>query len=275
MENYKIIAPTEDELKKAHESYILHQKNNRNNFSYWFWKIQSVKKFGIGLPNSVTIPIGEKLLNAFFHENKGDDEIIRSWVEKTLQPSLKNVDLPTFMKNGCFSNKFDFENSCLIRSIDVDTLVAHLNNIQYPSLCFDTMGNMEIVLREWIEPEVGTECIYCGMPLRPEMRVFYDFTHHKYLYDVNYWDWEYCHDAICRNKVDGEVYERQYPDLVMKLETRRETFIKDIKDALAGIDELDGLWSIDFMLHEDKAWLIDMAVAQMSAYWDPVRANLN
>ena len=273
MGKFKILQPTEDEMKKAHENYIHLQKTNRNNFSNWFWKLHSVVRYGIHLPKSVTVPVSENILPAFFQETEGDGKKIREWVEKILQPLMKNVELPAFMKNGCFSNKFDFSNSCLIESIDTDYLARHLGNIQYNSLCYDTLGNLEIVLREWIAPEKGAACIYNGMPLRPEMRLFYDFSNHKYLYDVNYWDWDYCHDVIARRPADKDAYEKAYPSLVKSLENYRDRYLSDIKRALAGVEGLEGVWSVDFMFNDGKVWLIDMAEAQRSAYWDPSKVK--
>ena len=261
-------APTEEELKDARDNYIRCQRNNRNNFSYWFGKTQPVTNFGIAVPKSIVVPVDPDTLDAFFLERDGDGGKIREWANKTLFPVIGEIKPPLFVKNGCFSNKFDFAGSCLVDSVDAENIIRHIEKIQYTSLCYDTMGNMEFVVREWIEPEKGYECIYNGMPLRPEMRVFYDFTNHKYLYDVNYWDWDYCHDAICRNEADKVVYERQYPLITEKLESRRDRFIGDIKKALASIDQIDGIWSVDFILDEEKPWLIDMAIAQMSAYWN-------
>jgi hypothetical protein len=53
-----------------------------------------------------------------------------------------------------------------------------LCNIQYESLTLDTGKNHEVVLREWIPCPEDTTRIYNGMPLRPEMRLFYDFDKH-------------------------------------------------------------------------------------------------
>ena len=40
--------------------------------------------------------------------------------------------------------------------------------------------------------------------------------------------------------------------------------------------DLKGQWSIDFLMNSNiKAWLIDMAVAQQSAYWQYERAGMS
>ena len=38
---------------------------------------------------------------------------------------------------------------------------------------------------------------------------------------------------------------------------------------MAGVEGLTGQWSVDIMLDDRlKPWLIDMAIAQRSAYWE-------
>ena len=64
------------------------------------------------------------------------------------------------------------------------------------------------------------------MPLRPEFRVFYDFDRHQPLYVVNYWDWNYCHDAICRDYTDKIVYEAHYPQLLDQYNKYKDDVVK-------------------------------------------------
>ena len=126
---------------------------------------------------------------------------------------------------------------------------------------------MEIVFREFIQPQKGTQTIYNGMPFRPEMRVFYDFDKHSYCYAVNYWDWDYCHERIAENAHDKEVYEAVYPELKDLYEYRKSYFLPRILSGFRRVN-LSGVWSADFILDEHRAWFIDMAVANRSAYWD-------
>ena len=127
---------------------------------------------------------------------------------------------------------------------------------------------MEVVFREFIQPPKGTRTIYNGMPFRPEMRVFYDFDKHSYCYAVNYWDWDYCHERIAENAHDKEVYESVYPDLKDLYEYRKHYFLPRILSAFRRVRLLTGVWSADFILDEHRAWFIDMAVGERSAYWD-------
>lgn len=155
-----------------------------------------------------------------------------------------------------------------------------LKFIENEAAMFETGGDLELVLREYIEPRPDTPTIYNGMPLRPELRVFFDFDNRKILYAVNYWDWDYCHDRICsgwngERTPDADVYEWNYLRLAEETERLKNKHLSTIWSALSQVTTLtmpDGrrnIWSVDFMLEEDKVWLIDMAQGWRSAYWNP------
>lgn len=271
-----IATPSEEDMKAAHVNYINWLSNNPNNFSYWFPRIINLREYGISIPKSIILPVPENILNAFFMEHMPDDmERITKWVDMTIMPIISTTfaQKEVFVKNGCFSNKFSFDAACHIpANADLLKVTEHICRIQADSICFDTAGNLEIVLREWIEPEEGTRTIYNGMPFRSEMRLFYDFDRHRYLYDVNYWDWDNCHDYICRNPEDAEVYEDDYQCIAEELDIRKNIHLTNIANALYSVNSLKGIWSVDFILTDDKCWLIDMAIAKQSAYWDESKA---
>lgn len=265
----KIHIPTQQEQEEAHKHYIKWQIENPNNFSYWFPKVAPyLEERGIKSPKSKVIPVPENVMEACFMERKGDYELISEWIRVTVMPELLGAEFPLFMKNGCFSNKFDFNKSCRLEAYDEEAITKNFVNLQGESLLYDTGGNMEIVFREFIQPPKGTPAIYNGMPFRPEMRIFYDFDNHSYCYAVNYWDWDYCHERIAENAHDKEVYESYYPKLKEMYEYRMRYFLPRILAGLRRVDKMTGTWSLDFILDEHEAWFIDAAVACQSAYWD-------
>ena len=269
LSDIRIVKPSEEDLQLAHNHYIKWQMENPNNFSYWFPKVAPhLEEKGIRSPKSKVIQVPENIMNACFMERKGDYELISEWIRVTVMPELLGAEFPLFMKNGCFSNKFDFNKSCRLEAYDEEAITKNFVNLQGASLLFDTGGNMEIVFREFIQPQKGTRTIYNGMPFRPEMRVFYDFDKHSYCYAVNYWDWDYCHERIAENAHDKEVYEAVYPELKDLYEYRKHYFLPRILSAFRRVRLLTGIWSADFILDEHRAWFIDMAVANRSAYWD-------
>lgn len=283
--------PTAEEQKKIHEEFINFLHKNPNNFSYWYPHVKELDNHGISVPRSIVIDIPEETYKAFFMERAGDKKIIDSWVIDHVMPSINNTDWlknkKIFIKNGCFSNKFNFSKGCLIAdSSDKETLVQHICNIQYDSLFHDTYGYLELVLREYIEPEnTDTPTIYHGMPLRPEVRIFYNFNAHKLLYAVNYWDWNYCHDAICslfgeEKTEDAITYETNYPSLeadVKRLLLKHQSVIEKALETVETLkmpENAPNIWSVDFILEENRVWLIDMAQGWRSAYWNKERAGV-
>lgn len=158
-----------------------------------------------------------------------------------------------------------------IKSCETRSLIE----INYASLMFETGGNTEVAIRERIiADESITPCIYNGMPLRNEYRVFYDFDKKKVLYIVNYWDWDFCHDAISRNVTDKIVYEAAYPELSKRFAENKNSVKDIVKKAMEKVNGLTGIWSIDILADESQnLWLIDMAVGRQSAYWDPDKSK--
>lgn len=256
--------------EESHNAFMHWLLNNPNNFSFWFPFVENLSLYGIRIPKSVIMKVPDNIIRAFFLEEENDRETIMNWVKDSVKPIIDREfpDGPVFIKNGCFSNKFQFSRNCLVKERDVQTLFNHIVSIQYDSFCFDTCGNAEIVVREWIEPKVDLGCIYDGMPLRPELRVFYDFDKKEILYTANYWDWDYCHEGISRHPGDAKTYEKSYPELLSLLNEYSIRWMPIIDQALSRV-RLKGQWSVDFILENDRPILIDMALARQSAYWDP------
>lgn len=246
-------------------------KADVHNVSYWFPKI---KDCGIRVPETFVKEVPENIVAHFFMESPEKDiDAIFAWVKNELLPSIPdNLKGLIFVKNGAFSNKFDFS-TCAVRCNALD-LTRAIIEINYTSFMFDTGGNTEIVIRERIpfdERKVST--IYHGMPLRNEYRVFYDFDNKKALYVANYWDCDYCYDAISRNATDRIVYEKVYDSLLEHYTHNKEKVMALVSSHMKDVD-LTGIWSIDILEDETgEFWLIDMALGHRSAYWDPKKAG--
>lgn len=192
------------------------------------------------------------------------NEILKPTLDKMKPYKIYNI------KNGCFSNKFDFK-TCLATKED---LAQQLWKINQQSSLFETGGYTELVVREYIpfeHKEVPT--IYNGMPLREEVRVFYNLDKKKIEYIVDYWDYDYCYGNIYditdkivfnwfHNKTAGRPESHS-----LKLEQIKTTICEKI-NTLKFDDKLTGIWSIDFMWHDNKLYLIDMARGFRSAYWN-------
>lgn len=245
-------------------------KASPNNFSFWYPKI----KGAFLTPESVIVPVPEEVVRSFFLEREGDRARVEAFVKDTLLPAIpESFGERVFLKNGCTSNKFEF--GCCSPMRTVEALSRSLLAISEMAFCVDCGGVTEVVVRRLVGQKdscfKGT--IYEGMRLRPEVRVFYDFGVRKSLYAVNYWDWDYCHDAICdRNADDAKVYEQTYPALKHIFDAQ-EAYLRGLVEARMKDVDLKGVWSVDLMYAENCWWLVDMAVGQMSAYYDRERVE--
>ena len=238
---------------------------NQNYFGYWFPKI---KDCGIKVPKTLIFEVPREYETHFFSEEPDTDfRAVERWINKNVIPVLKKSELNgklLFIKNGLFSNKFD-ATDCFT---SVRRLADSLMNINYAALCLGAGGWEELVIRERIPHNMKkTPCIYGGLPLRSEFRVFYNFDTHKVLYTTNYWQYDY----VC-NKLyditDKVIFEYMRKKLEAEFEKNEKKVSSLVHLAMKRINELKGNWSIDIMMDENgNFWLIDMAIAEESAYW--------
>ena len=77
------------------------------------------------------------------------------------------------------------------------------------------------------------------------------------------------------NPDDGKVYDDNYDTVFAEYERLSEKHYDAISEALGKVSGLSRIWSVDFILEEDCAWLIDMAIGPESASWKPEFEHLN
>lgn len=184
------------------------------------------------------------------------NEILKPTLDKMEKYKLYNI------KNGCFSNKFEFR-TC---TTDKKHLAENLWKINYVSSLYDTGGYTELVVRELIDYDRANEVtIYEGMPLRTEVRVFYNMDTRKIEYMVDYWDFDYCYKNL-HSKTDKVIFEYFTQANKQSLKETKKYIEKNINTL--EFEDLKGIWSIDFMRKYNDIYLIDMARGFRSAYWD-------
>lgn len=251
---------SEDEY--AYDEYAQVLTPEKNNFSYWYPKIEHC---GMNVPKSIIFEVPEEIQKRFFLEHEDDYEAIDKWVKEIVIPTLDNENMHLlFVKNATFSNKFD-ATTCIVTK---HTLLNAIASINYNALVVGAEGLSEFVVRERITHDrKNIPCIYNGLPLRSEFRVFYDFTKRKVIFVENYWNYDYVfpnlHDAT-----DKIVFEHEKDRLEREYNTRKQEVCELVAKAMENVEGLEGPWSVDIMLEGDKYYLIDMALAEMSAYWD-------
>lgn len=229
----------------------------------------------VKIPKTVIVPVPRDVVMAFFFDHHDKDEkTIKEWIEKLFIPVLKKDfqdDKVVFIKNGCFSNKFDFDRSCKLDKFDVDTIYDHMCSIEEMSLMNDIMGDVEFAIREYIDPDPNIPTIYNGMALRPEMRLFYDFSKHELRYYALYWDYDMMTNGL--RDEDLETFKRWWATLEEEYEIMVR---KDLPNMVNWLDHngegLEDVLSVDFMKNGDDIYMIDIARGFRSAYWDPIRA---
>ena len=249
--------------------FLDYYKDNKNNLSYWFPKI---KDCGIEVPETIIIDTPEEIGKAYFMDKQNEDmNTVLSFVEDTILSKIPNNMYFLFMKNGTFSNKFDFRD-CKVRRNKLEIAKALINQNYFAEM-YGAGGLSEIVFREFIGSysyiDKNIPTIYHGMPLRPEFRVFYDFDNRKVLYSANYWDWDYCYETISnQNVTDKIVYEHRYPAIKAFYEEHHKEVEDKVAECMKSVD-LTGKWSVDIMWDEESKiyYLMDMAIAEDSAYW--------
>lgn len=191
-------------------------REHENDFSFWYPKIKDC-----GIPTPLTfytkLPSAEeepeyvkRLYEAFYMEHpKEDEETVKAYLEERVIPKLKEMGLTghVFVKNGRFSNKFNANGTCNLYGLH--ELYRAIILINYEAICCGAEGADEIVVRKFIESSVGmTPCIYNGLPLRPEFRVFYDFDTREPIFTANYWDYDYVYPHLY-HATDKIVFEHE------------------------------------------------------------------
>lgn len=263
---------TPEYLEQLGKTAYNDDRNYPENFSNWYKHIVDFGAFSHAeiIANQIFTYEETKVLE---HSDVYDKVDWKS-IEKILEPTLEKMQPYTTynIKNGCFSNKFDFNTSLATKK----DLAQQLWKINYASSLLDTGGHSELVVRELIPYNpIETPTIYNGMPLREEIRVFYNMDKNILEYTEDYWKYKYCSPHI-KNMTDKIIFDWfhnklktrkiQHRELMSKLADRVYNDIHTLKFD----GELKGIWSIDFMydIDTDKLYLIDMARGTRSAYWN-------
>lgn len=244
----------------------------KNDMSYYLTRLEGCK---FNIPFTSTIQLNDHWYEWLKSDNYKPEDIDK--FDQYLKEGVEGTELKEhdkiFVKTGVFSGKFDFNNRCLVHK--GDNLGEHFLNIFYDALIVSTAPSREVVFREFIETDNDRPTIYNGMKLNTEFRVFLDFDHNRILGVFNYWDSK----TMLRNLrgKDLETFESVYKDIEEEYDGLVPELINHIKnDCDTEKSKLEGTWSIDFLWDGNKFWMIDMALAKQSYYYDQVEeADLN
>ena len=140
----------------------------------------------------------------------------------------------------------------------------------------------EWVVREFIKDKENAPMIYMGLPLHTEYRVFLDCDEDKVLCTVPYWDPEVMKKRFGHSSDSDSPHQRHdyvtysaYEDVMMaRYKANAPKVVAHIEHDILPWLDLPGQWSLDIMQNGDDFWMIDMAPAEQSFFYDRVPPEL-
>lgn len=271
---------------------------NPNNIGNWLPKIVSAveKENFFLIPNTTIIKVPITLLQLTRKDYQELTETSLKIADKFCEKIFKLDDTKDyFIKTGTFSSKFDFRNAHITAGPEVHDIGQYLLYIQHQAVMmagYDLSGHNqpciygvsttnEWCVREFIKDKDHNPTIYNGLHLHTEYRVFVDFDSDQVLAIHPYWDKDVMNTRFnkaqdagsARNLHDSIAYKACENRLYENYEKYKDIVTSRVQDILPDID-LHGQWSIDIMQNQGDFWIIDMAIAENSAFYECVPLEL-
>jgi hypothetical protein len=264
---------------------------NPNSMGYWFPAlVEAVKQqdfFKVPKTKILKVPMPILQLTRLGYENltRTTLDIVDKYCYKVFN---LQQDEEYFIKTGTYSSKFDFRNAYVHEAKEVRELGEYLLYIHYQAnqmaspLCqpciYGVSTTNEWVVREFIQDKENSPCIYKGLPLHTEYRVFIDCDTCEILGCSPYWRPDvmkkrFEEERDIHDVHDYVVFEKCVDTLTSRYDYSIENIKEHIKTMLPNLN-LTGQWSLDIMQNDDDFWIIDMAQASNSALVDCVPKNL-
>lgn len=267
---------------------------NNNSMGHWLPQLveacQNQKFFKIPATTVAKVPLTLLQLTRQSYTDLSPSTlaIVDRWAMKVFG---LDVDKDYFIKTGTYSSKFDFRNCHVVGESEVETLGEYLLFIHFQALqmasplsvptIFGACTTNEWVVREFIRDKENNPCIYKGLPLHTEYRAFVDCDEGTVLNVFPYWDAETMLNRFSKSE-DANSPHQKHDYVVYKahqavLECRFNENVERVRKHLEAIMpelHLSGQWSIDIMQNGNDFWIIDMALAQDSAFYNKVPTEL-
>ncbi len=267
---------------------------NRNSIGHWFPALKAASDnqdfFKVPATKIVKVPLPLLQLtrNDYFSLTPTTLDIVNRWAYEAFDLDENKT---YFVKTGTYSSKFDFRNAKVTTPKEVRELGSYLLFIHFQALqmasplsspcIYGVSTTNEWCVREYIEDKEDNPCIYHGMPLHTEYRIFIDCDTDEVLGIAPYWKPDVMKKRFTTGtdadtadmKHDYIIYKMHEDKLMARYEANKDMIVERVKDMLPNIN-LEGQWSLDIMQNGDDFWLIDMATADTSALNDCVPAGL-
>lgn len=263
---------------------------NKTSMGYWLPKITKAVDdkgfFKIPATKIIKVPISVlQLTRQFDYQaiNRTTLDIVDNYVHEVFE--LDN-DKTYFIKTGVASSKYDFRNAKVqgekeVKELGEYFLFIHQQHCQMASplsspVIYGAGTTVEWVVREFIDDVEDNMTIYHGLPLHTEYRVFVDFDSDEVIGIHNYWDpalmLEHFKEKAMRGydidaKHDYVTYKANMDRLVARYEENKDVVANHVKDFLTDVD-MNGQWSVDIMQNGNDFYLIDMAPAETSSFYN-------
>ena len=262
---------------------------NPNSMGHWLPKlVEANKNLGFfRIPKTVVAKVPLPLLQLsrldFDSLTEASKMIADKWAQEVFHLDPSNPD-GYFIKTGTYSSKFDFRNAKVTDPKEILEIAEYLIYIQnqacmmagpltHPCI-YGVSTTNEWVVREYIQDKGNNPCIYKGLPLRTEYRVFIDCDTGEVLGISPYWEPEMLKNRFSTGDDKDSPHQRHDYIIIKAHEAKmmeeysnnRDMVLKHVEDLLPWLD-LKGQWSLDIMQNGDDFWLIDMALAGQSAFY--------
>lgn len=263
---------------------------NRNSIGYWFpvLKAATENQDFFQVPDTKIVKVPLPLLQLtrcdYMSLTPTTIDIVNRWAYEAFELDENKT---YFIKTGTYSSKYDFRNAKVTTPKEVRELGSYLLFIHFQALmmastlastCFYGVSTTnEWCVREYIEDKENNPCIYHGMPLHTEYRVFIDCDTDEVLGISSYWRPDIMKQRFSQGsdadtadmKHDYIIYQMHEEILMSRYNENKEIVVNKVKKILPDIN-LTGQWSLDIMQNGNDFWLIDMATADRSALNDCV-----
>ena len=269
---------------------------NKNTMGYWLPRIIRAIKlqnfFKVPKTTIIKVPLPILQLTRLSYEtlNRTTLDIVDRFCKRIFCLDDRKE---YFIKTGTYSSKFDFRNAVVRGEKEVRELGEYLIFIQnYACMMagplvkpctYGVSTTNEWVVREFISDidEPKNPCIYNGLPLHTEYRLFVDFDTKEIIGMNPYWDPDvmkqrFGHEADAdtpHQKHDYIVYLAHEDRLMSRYHKNKDQVREAINRLIQDVDDIQGQWSIDVMQNGEDFWLIDMASAELSALKECIPAG--
>lgn len=264
---------------------------NPNSMGYWLPRIvPAVNKHGFfKIPDTKIIKIPVPMLQLTRCDYSELTAVTRDIIDQFCFKAFElDENKDYFIKTGTYSSKYDFRNAHVhgakeVRELGEYLLFIHFqaNMMAAPTNNVCTYGvstTNEWTVREFIEDKENNPCIYKGLPLHTEYRVFVDFDTKQVIGINPYWDADtmkkrFERDSNIHDRHDYIIYSMHEETLMDRYNQNKDAIVDNVRSLIQNID-MTGQWSIDIMQNGNDFYLIDMALAQNSALIECVPKEL-